>query len=135
MPRQLAEFASAGDLQQHVLVRLDTEHILSTTLKVGNYIVLPSDKLSCLLFLLKDVIYSPFVPGIPINLDTRPLPWDVSDSRGLTQGYLGFSKRQNLFLQDPAEEDAEGGEWAGLPLMQLLRRRRKRLLRLWRMRG
>jgi len=40
-------------VQKHVLVRLDTEHILSTTLKVGNYFVYPADKLSSLLFLLK----------------------------------------------------------------------------------
>ena len=44
MPRQLAEFASVGSLKHHVLVRLDTEHILSKTLKVGHYLVLPADR-------------------------------------------------------------------------------------------
>jgi hypothetical protein len=44
MPRQLAEFASVGNLKHHVLVRLDTEHILSKTLKVGHYLVLPADR-------------------------------------------------------------------------------------------
>jgi len=34
MPRQLAEFARVGGLQDHTLVRLDTEDMLSPTLKV-----------------------------------------------------------------------------------------------------
>ena len=108
MPRQLAEFASAGELEGHVLVRLDTEHMLSSTLRVAHIMVLPANKLACLLFLLKDVIYRVMKEEDVIDLDSKPLPWDVEDARGLTRGNLGLRRAENLFDSDsPSSTDTE----------------------------
>ena len=107
MPRQLAEFARAGSLQRHVLVRLDTEDMLSKTIKVGHYLTFPADKLPCLLFLLKDVIYTTASEQDLANIETRPLPWDVLDQRGMTKGHVGLARPKDLYPQDSGEE--EGG--------------------------
>ena len=107
MPRQLAEFARAGSLRDHVLVRLDAEEMLSKTLKVGHYLTFPADKLPCLLFLLKDVIYASTSDQTFANPETRPLPWDVLDQRGLSKGQCGLARPQEHYQPDASEEDRE----------------------------
>ncbi|EKX42577.1 hypothetical protein GUITHDRAFT_46749, partial [Guillardia theta CCMP2712] len=55
MPKELADFASA-DVQDHILIRLDTDTLMSESLKVGYFYVLDYEKLPGLAFLLSNIL-------------------------------------------------------------------------------
>ena len=37
------------------------------------------------------------VTQICTNLEARPLPWDVTDHRGLSKGHVGFGRPRDLY--------------------------------------
>jgi superfamily II DNA/RNA helicase len=77
LPRQLAEFARTGLAPDRVVVRLDTERMLSPTLRVAVLYAPDSDKLAALLFVLRDVLAGPGAALEPEGPD------GAFDARGL----------------------------------------------------
>ena len=99
MPKELADFAAA-DVQDHILIRLDTDTLMSESLKVGYFYVLDYEKLPGLAFLLSNILDTTGNTTLPsiqdLIMNPHPLtPWGASNVHKLQD--QKFKKRCLIF--------------------------------------